>query len=234
MIIVFWSPVPDIPAGDNMLCIGMMAAIKYGKKVCLIHKDQVAPVRRTKEIHLMSIWKDRIYYPGIAEEFEEKMTDRERNRRWIHQDSCVPYLKQIEKKVDLVFLDAGPVKDNKLKRIFQAADVITVNLWQNYNALDRFFKCRQIYSHKYLYVWDRYDEDSTCNASYIHNIYRVSREHFGVILYNPEFEKAVSELNVLGFLLNNHDGGQTCRNELFMLEVLKTTQMVLRKAGMIE
>ena len=234
MIIVFWSPVPDIPAGDKMLCIGMLAAIRFGKKVCLIQKDQADPAGLTKEVLLKSVWKDRIFYPGIAAEFEKKTTDREKIGRFVRPDICLQGLRQIEERVGLVFLDAGSGQDNRLERIFQAADVIIVNLWQNNNALDWFFKCRQIYSHKYLYVWDHYDKDSNCNASYIHNIYRVGRDQFGVVPCNPEFEKALSERNVLGFLLNNRGGGQNCRNDLFMEEVLKTTQMVLRKAGIIE
>ncbi len=133
---------------------------------------------------------------------------------------------------DLTFIDCGSGKDEISDLLLSQADVTVVMISQERQNLDAFFQNRHVFQGNVVYLINQYHQESVYNKKNIHRLYRIYEEELAVIPHNPVFRQ-VSEKGKTERFIRRH---RQCRNfdgqNDFMQELIKTTGLILKAAGM--
>lgn len=155
----------------------------------------------------------------------------------IYQENMRQHLRTIveaaDEFADLTFIDAGCGINDVSARIFEAADLIVVNFNQNCRAMDHFFQSYQNFSEKLVFLLGSYDSDSAYNVKNVKRLYRIESGSLGVVPYNVGFQDAFGEGKIVRFLKSNFNCRQHDRNYYFMRELKASSDMILKRAGLI-
>lgn len=111
----------------------------------------------------------------------------------------------LEKICGTVYIDLSSSSLASSRRILKEADLVVVNLSQNYQQLSHFFRNYSDIKEKAFYVIGNYDSDSVIRKSDIVRRYGLEANRVGTIPYNRRFADALTRGNVVTFLLKNHD-----------------------------
>lgn len=121
---------------------------------------------------------------------------------------CVPAMNYLEKHSDLVMVDTSSAPLISSRKILQQADLVVVNLTQNSSMLDHFFNNYSVIREKAFYLMGDYDRDSKLTKKEIMDRYGISGDSIATIPHNIHFSDAVSEGNLIPFLLQNYHCGE--------------------------
>lgn len=110
-----------------------------------------------------------------------------------------------EKYSDMVLVDTTSAPLVSSRKILQKADVVVVNLSQNEQLLNHFFRNYSSIQKRAFYLLGNYDAASELTRSVIVKKYHLQGNQVGVIPHNVAFSDAISKGQVLPFLMRYHE-----------------------------
>lgn len=131
---------------------------------------------------------------------------------------------------DVIFVDVSSGNNELSSKILENSDFIVVNLSQNINVIDDFFKSFKGDLGKCIFVIGRYDANSKFNKKNVMRKYGIKR-NLCVVPYNIEFSDACSEGRGVDFILKNLRASRDDVNFGFMEEVRNSVKLILTVAG---
>lgn len=141
-------------------------------------------------------------------------------------------LKSAERFYDVVYIDTNSGKNNLSQQVVETSDLVIVNLNQNKWVIDRYFKEYKFNQSKVFYLIGNYDRRSMNNIRNLRRQYRsLNSQNSAVIPYCTEFTDAMSNGNLIDFILKNKCAAKDDKNGYFMENVALAAHKILKKAG---
>ena len=135
----------------------------------------------------------------------------------------------LEHYVGNVIVDVSSGNLESSRKILQEADLVVVNLCQNFQLLSHFFRNFSDIQKKAFYVIGNYCEESVITKSTIAQSYHLPGSRVGTIPHNPRFADALTRGKVVSFLLRNQNCTRDNVNYPFM-QAAKETVALLHQA----
>lgn len=180
--------------------------------------------RRMLQDSLMTVVKGRMYYlPQGTENQPLKNTQELKKLMW--QIIC-----RTGKIADMTFIDCGSGSNALSEHLLERADVVVVNLPQERQGLDAYFKKRHAFRGKVIYLVNQYQHESACSKRTLNRLYRLEEEELGVILHNSFFRHAGDKGKIERFVRRNIRCSIADDRFCFMQELVRTAYLIV-KAG---
>lgn len=133
---------------------------------------------------------------------------------------------------DLTFIDCGSGQDEISDYVLSQADVAVVSISQERQNLDAYFQNRHIFQKNVIYLINQYHQESIYNKKNINRLYRLYEEELAVIPDNPVFRHISGKGKTERFIHRHIRCGKFDNQTAFMQELLKTSALILKAAGM--
>ncbi len=117
---------------------------------------------------------------------------------------CIRTIQCLEDYGDLILVDTAAAPLASTRKILQQADLVVVNLSQNRQMLDHFFRNYSTVRKKAFYLMGNYDAESELTRAEVIRQYRIPGNSLGVIPHNVQFSDAVSDGKLIRFLMKNY------------------------------
>lgn len=121
-----------------------------------------------------------------------------------------------EKYSDMVLVDTTSAPLASSRKILQKADIVVVNLSQNEQLLNHFFRNYSSIQERAFYLVGNYDAASELTRSAIVKKYHLRGNQVGMIPHNIEFSDAISKGQVIPYLWKHYECRQEDSNYEFM------------------
>lgn len=141
------------------------------------------------------------------------------------EKGCIRTIRLLERFGDLVMVDTAAAPLASSRKILRQADIIVVNLSQNRQMLDHFFRNYSDVRQKAFYLIGNYDRESELTRAQIINTYQIPGSRLGIIPHNVQFSDAVSDGMLIPFLLKNYNCGEDNRNYSFMVSAKEAVSL---------
>ena len=138
---------------------------------------------------------------------------------------CVLTMNYLEKHSDLVMVDTSSAPLISSRKILQQADLVVVNLTQNSAMLEHFFNNYSGIREKAFYLIGNYDGESKLTQREIMERYGISGSSIAVIPHNVHFSDAISDGNLIPFLLQNYYCQETNPDYAFICNAKEAAQL---------
>lgn len=145
----------------------------------------------------------------------------------------------LEKHSDMVMVDTAAAPLASSRKILQQADVVVVNLNQNYQMLSHFFRNYTSIQRKAFYLIGDYDHKSDLTRGEIMRMFNIPGSRIGTIPHSTGFSDAISSGSLIPFLLRHYSCGEDDAQYLFMTAAKEAVelfhyQLRQREGGMDE
>lgn len=136
-------------------------------------------------------------------------------------------LETYEKMADLTIIRARNGNNLSTKHILYEADLVLVELSQNYDVLDEFFENYISICHKAVFVFNHY-KVSSIPISHIMNKYHLKKEQIIIITDYSPLNTAYISGNLTGFLKMNYNCCKENRHYRCMRELRRAAKIILQ------
>lgn len=195
----------------------------------LLRKERPEELTETVvKANMRQVVKDRMYClpTSTRQEYE-----------WWHQDCQFRRMERVmaavESYFDVVFIDCGSRQDDYAKKVFREADVCVLNMNQQAEVIGEFYRNPPGYKGKVFFLLGKYFADALYNRQDLQRIYRIEEEQLGAIPYNPQLHAAGQmgriENSVEYYMGKNGEG----QGMGFEKELVRTTNLILKLAGLV-
>lgn len=147
---------------------------------------------------------------------------------------CIRTIQFLEQFGDLVLIDTAAAPLASSRKILRQADLIVVSLSQNRQMLDHFFRNYSDIQKKAFYLIGNYDEDSEMTRGAVLKRYQIPGSRLGVIPHNVQFSDALSDGELIPFLLKNYYCREFDRNYHFMASAKEAAVLFERQLGLLD
>lgn len=135
----------------------------------------------------------------------------------------------IEKNTDLCFINITQKNHLSSKAILQEADLIVINLFQNPDYLEEFFKNYYSFIPKALFLIGNYSPKSAMSCKRIARLYDVPLDYISPIPFNEDFHNACKYGGAKEFLNSNYYCTREDPNYMFIHGVRKSAHIISKK-----
>lgn len=196
---------------------------------CLLRKECPQDLtERLVKANMRQIVKDRMYCLPASMRKEHE---------WWYQDYQFRRMERVMDAVDsyfdAVFIDCSSRQDDYAKKVFREADVCVLNMDQEAEAIGEFYSNRPDYKGKVFFLLGKYFGDALYTRKNLQRVYRVEEDRLGAIPFNPQLHAADQmgriESGVRRYV--NGDGAEV--ESEFGKELARTTNLLLRLAGLV-
>lgn len=174
---------------------------------------------------MIPVVKERMYYLPQSRYRKPRVYARS-----LKQGMCqvIRYAQQIS---DVTFVDCGSGRNELADLLLAKADVVVVCLRQERSSLECYFEKRHVFPGKVIYLVNQYQQESMYNRAYLMRRYRIEEDELGVIVHNSIFRHASDKGRTERFV-RRHIRGTSLENQYsFMQELMQTTRLILKRAG---
>lgn len=196
---------------------------------CLLGRERREDL--TEEIvraNMRQIVKDRMYYlpTSVRPEYE-----------WWHRDCRFARMNRVmdavESYFDIVFIDCGSRQDDYARKLFREADVCVLNMNQDTEVIGKFYNNPPDCRGEIFFLIGRYFENDLYNRLNLQRIYRLEEERLGAIPYNPYLHAAERMGKMENGVKSYVGGGGEEKRTEFEKELVRTTNLILKLAGLV-
>lgn len=131
----------------------------------------------------------------------------------------------MEQHSDMVFVDTASAPLASSRKILQQTDLVVVNLSQNQQFLDHFFRNYSSIQERAFYLIGNYDADSQLTRGEIMKRYHIQGSRIGVIPHNANFSDAISNGRLIPFMLKNYHCSTENVNYKFMVAAQEAAEL---------
>lgn len=135
----------------------------------------------------------------------------------------------LDRNTDLIYINTNQKNHLSSQAILQEADIIVVNLYQNSDYLEEFFKNYYSLIPKALFIVGDYSPKSIMSCKRISRLYDIPLEDISPIPYNDYFHVACNNSSAKEFLNSNYFCSRENPNFLFVYGVRKAVHMIARR-----
>lgn len=139
------------------------------------------------------------------------------NLEYYMEREAVRTMRFLEQHSDRVLVDTTAAPLVSSRKILQKADMVVVNLSQNLQFLEHFFRNYSSIQKRAFYLVGNYDANSQLTRGEIMKRYNISGSRIGVIPHNVHFSDAISNGQIIPFLLKNYSSPAHAENHDFMV-----------------
>ncbi len=140
-------------------------------------------------------------------------------------------LKASEIFAEYIFIDTESSNNFCSQIVLHEADLVVVNLPQDKEALNHFFKNYNSIKSKCLFLISNYDKNSCLNLNKISQTYLIDKSSIAAIPFNNDYKEALSRGSLINFLIQNFNSNQNSDNNFFINEISKATRMLYNHLG---
>ena len=222
MRIVFWGSERESCVTSNMLVLAGYFACHKGCRVCLI---ELAGEKRSLNS----------YFPGKRKYYARQGIETLLLHQLYYLQSeawtGVSTLAYLETNMDIVFLNLANRTDGEARELMHNADLVVVNLKQDWRAFDMFYAEYANLSARIFIVIGNYYEDGCCDKEQLRKRYGIDETRLGVIPNNPEYEIACMKGQIGRYLKKSNPRYMSAIKSLFMREVEKAAILLYQNIG---
>ena len=184
----------------------------------VMHYAHCSKKRRT-DIMTIEVIQDSLYYmPQNA--YSKDVFDYE------FYNNVIPRLNCLENAYEYVFIDTKNYTMNS-RVLLDEADLVIVNLKQNYDEIKSFFANYSSLTYKSLFLISNYRSHRSLNLTKIKNEFHIPKENIVAIHHNQLFENAVYNGKVINYMYEHYYCNRNDSNYKFMKDIRKATKMLL-------
>ena len=137
----------------------------------------------------------------------------------------------IEKNTDVCFINTNQKNHLSSKAIIQEADIIVVNLFQDSDYLEEFFKNYNSLLSKSIFIMGNYSPKSFMSCKRISKLFDIPLEDISPIPYNEYFSVACNYGGAKEFLNSNYFCPKDSPHRLFIHGVRRAAYMISKKVN---
>lgn len=134
-------------------------------------------------------------------------------------------LSELDQFADITYIDTSSHKLSS-KIIIDEADLIVVNLLQNSKMLEDFFSNYSSIFHKCVFLISNYQMNSHININYISSEYLIHRDRIVAIPSNDDYQLALQEGSLVGFLARNYKCNSSNPNYVLTKQIKRAVHMI--------
>jgi hypothetical protein len=212
---------------------GVLAAEQQGYIVsrgldCLLGKQAQELTEQVILENVRQVVKGRLYcLPG----------SRRQEQEWWHEDPLFTSLKQVidgvENCFDVMFVDCGSREDDFARNILKEADVCVLNMTQEEERIGDYFRNPPKWRGKTFFLVGNYFPDGLYTRKNLERLYRIDENLLGAVPYNPQLQAAGRTGRTDSRLKEYIGKGPKGKNVEFEQELIRTTRLILKLAGVI-
>lgn len=139
----------------------------------------------------------------------------------------------LRKMSDISLIDNQNGNRRLSKKSLRDCDVVVINLYQGIEEADKILEDEGIRK-KAVFLVGKYDDESKDDLASIRRRYNLQKDEIGVIPYNIHFHDAINEGKVVEYIKKSMYATRNDTNFLFINELYKSTNLILKKAGINE
>lgn len=143
-------------------------------------------------------------------------------------DKVESILDIFETFADITYIDTSNGNNLSSKIILDEADLVVVNLSQNNSMIQHFFDNYSSILHKCVFIISSYKKNAKLTIHKISKTHLIDKSNIAIIPYNVEYQEAVSHGNIVEFLMRNFSCKRSHPNYIFIKEVKKAVEMIMR------
>ncbi len=121
-----------------------------------------------------------------------------------------------------IWIDLSATNRVSTRKILDLADCVVVNLSQNLQQIDDFFRNYSNVKNKAFYILGNYEKDSCITEEWLRNQFRIPEEQMGVICHNRALADACGKGRLLPFLYEGYAKEKKNEHYESFLELTKT------------
>lgn len=206
--------------GPNMLKEGEVRYLSHGTLENLVMYFSDRTKKRRTDIWTIEVIHDSLYYlPQNA--YTKDVFDYE------FCSNVLPRIKNLEKAYDLVLIDTKNYTMNS-KVILDEADLVVVNLRQDFDDIDAFFSLYSAIAYKSLFLISDYYPNKSCNLSKIRSQFNINKNNMVAISHNQQFESALRQGKIINYMYNHFQCDKKDLNYCFIRDIKKATKMIIQ------
>lgn len=204
----------------NMVKEGDVRYLSQGMFENLVMHFSDCTKKRRTDIWTIEVIHDSLYYlPQNA--YIKDVFDYE------FCSNVLPRLKSLEKAYDLVFIDTKNYTMNS-KVILDEADLVVVNLRQDFDDIQAFFSFYSAIAYKSLFLISNYYPNKSCNLNKIKTQFNLSKHNVLTISHNLQFESALRQGKIINYMYDHFQCSRGDLNYCFIRDIKKATKMILQ------
>lgn len=224
--------ITDIPAGcgqEATLAAETQEFFMDSGLACLLRKERQEDLTETVvKANMRQVVKDRMYcLPANAgREYEW----------WYHDYRFVRMgrvLDAVESYFDVVFIDCGSRQDDYAKKVLNEADICVLNILQDADSIGKYYRSPPEFKGEIFFLLGKYFSSSLYNRENLQRIYRVEDRRLGAIPYNPQLHAAEQMGRIDNFVEHSVSSGIKGKDTEFERELARTTNLILKMAGLV-
>lgn len=135
----------------------------------------------------------------------------------------------LEGMCEYVFVDTETNQNSSSVKLLSEADLVVVNLEQEYASLKQFFDNYTSLNHV-VYLIGNYRPEHTWNVAHICKEFKIPKDKIGVIPYNMDLKIALMQGKLLQFLNRNYYSSTDKEIEYFIRYAKRSSRMIRKNA----
>ncbi|MEY8234669.1 hypothetical protein AALA36_02945 [Lachnospiraceae bacterium 66-29] len=225
-----FSKKPDRDYGQQAVFVAESEEyfLSNGLEYLLRQKNPEALTERLIKANMRQVVTDRMYCLSASPKPE---------REWWYRDSLFARMAQVmgavESCFDIVFIDCGNRQDDYAKKVLQEADICVLNMIQGEEIIGEFYRNPPRVRGKIFFLLGKYFESALYNRKNLQRLYRVEEDRLGAMPYNPQLQAASQRGRIIDGVKCYIGSELKGKNVEFEKELIRTTNLILKLAGVI-
>jgi hypothetical protein len=208
--------------GPNIVKEGDVRYLSQGILENLVMHFSDCTKKRRTDTWTIEVIQDSLYYlPQNA--YTKDVFDYE------FCSNVLPRIKSLEKAYDLVLIDTKNYTMNS-KVILDEADLVVVNLRQDFDDIEAFFSFYSAIAYKSLFLISDYYPNKSCNLNKIRTQFNLNKNNVVAVSHNPQFESALTQGKIINYMYVHFQCDRGDLNYCFIRDIKKATKMIIQNA----
>ena len=196
---------------------------------CLLRKEQEGELGEgLLRASMQQVIEGRLYCMPSSRKEEYKWWYKDRLFAQMHR-----ILAAMEESLDVVLVDCGNRRDDFTQKVLQEAEVCVLNMDQEAELIGDYYRTPPPFRGKTFFLVGNYFKEELYNRTNLERLYRMDGDMLGAIPYNPQMQ-AASKAGMMDIGMRKYiHHGMKGKNLDFEREVLRSSKLILKRAGAI-
>lgn len=144
-------------------------------------------------------------------------------------NNVLPRLKYLDKSYDILFIDTKNYTMNS-RVILEEADLVVVNLRQDFRELEAFFYYYSSIVYKSIFLISDYRPNKSCNINKIRSQFNLQKDNIIAISHNMQFQSAIYQGKIMNYMYDHYHCSKGDINFCFMRDIKCAVRKIVTMA----